>query len=101
MATFQLIRTIAREKKIPLRRIAGEIGVTENHLHHQIQKGFMNTRLLESIAEVLGVSPGVFFGDSETPDEKKILIRELEKENRHLRELLAEKERTIKILMKK
>lgn len=99
MANFKLIRDISKEKGISIRLIANEIGIKEESLHHIIKNGSTNTTTLENIARVLGVPVGIFFNDFPSPSEESIRIRELEKDNAHLRELLEEKERTIKILV--
>ena len=98
MANFKLIKEIAREKGIPIRKIAGDAGLNEGSLHHLIKTGSTNTTTLEAIARSLGVSAGRFLDDNLSPSEETARIRELEKENTLLRELLAEKERTIQIL---
>lgn len=100
MANFKLIKEIARDRGITIRKLAAETGLTESSIHHLIKTGSTNTGTLEAIARVLGVSAGIFFDDTLSPSEETARIRELEKENALLGELLAEKERTIKILMK-
>lgn len=101
MANFKLIKDIARDKGITIRKIAEEAGFNEASIHHLIKTGSTSTSTLEVIARVLGVSAGLFFDDHLSPSEETARIRELEKENAHLLELLAEKERTINILMNK
>lgn len=101
MANFKLIRDIAKEKQISIRSVAQTAGISESQLHHLIKIGSTNTHTLESIAGALGVPVGIFFDNHLSPSEENTRIMELEKENASLRELLAEKERTIKILMNK
>lgn len=101
MANFKLIRDIAKEKGISIRSLAHAAGITEGQLHHLVKIGSTNTQTLESIAKALGVPVGIFFDNHLSPSEESARINELEKENSGLRELLAEKERTIKILMNK
>lgn len=100
MANLKLIKEIAREKGITIRKIAEETGLNEASVHHLIKTGKTTTATLEAISSALGVSAGIFFNDSGSPSEEAARIRELEKENASLRDLLAEKERTIRILMK-
>ena len=98
MANFKLIRDLAKEKQISIRSVAQTAGISESQLHHLIKIGSTNTHTLESIAGALGVPVGTFFDDNLSPSEETARIIELEKENSLLRELLAEKERTIQIL---
>ena len=99
MANFKLIKEIAKEKGISIRGIAREMGVADRSLHHLIKTGSTNTTTLERIAGILGVSAGIFFDGTLAPSEEGVRIRELEKENAHLRDILEEKERTIRILL--
>lgn len=99
MANFKLIRSIAKEKGISIRSLAQTAGITEGQLHHIVKMGSTNTQTLETIAGALGVPVGTFFDDFSSPSEEALRIKELEKENALLRELLAEKERTIQILI--
>lgn len=99
MANLQLIRSIAKQKGITIREIAREIGVVDSSLHHIMRVGETNTSTLEKIARFLGVPVGFFFEGVPDPTQEAARIKELEKEVDHLREILAEKERTIGILM--
>lgn len=102
MANFKLIRDIAKKKGISIRSLAQSAGVSESQIHHLVKIGSTNTQTLETIAGALGVPVGTFFGSSPAEiQQKENLILELKKENALLRELLEEKERTIKILMNK
>ena len=91
MANFQIIRDLCEKKNISIRDLAAMVKIKDGSIHNLIKTGSTNTATLEAIADALGVSPAVFF-DEVSPTNQ-------EKEIQHLRELLAEKERTIKILM--
>lgn len=99
MANFKLIREIAKEKRMSILSLAQSVGISESQLHHLILAGSTNTTTIEKLAKILGVPVSTFFDDNLSPSEETSRIIELEKENAHLRELLEEKERTIKILM--
>lgn len=102
MANFKLIRDIAKEKGISIRSIAMEVGIQEVSIHHLMKKGATKTSTIENIARILEVPVGTFFDDPPKDSSRNLSrLEELEKENSHLRELLEEKERTIKILMNK
>lgn len=78
-----------------IRELAERIGRNESTLQAAIRKGSTNSTTIELIAKELRVPAGYFFDGWEDSDN----TRELKKENDHLRALLAEKERTIEILM--
>lgn len=97
MANLFLIRGLCEDKKITIRELAERIGRNESTIQAIIRNGSTSTTTVEAIADVLSVPAGYFFDgwqDNST-------AYELAHENKHLRELLAEKERTIKILLSK
>lgn len=94
MANLEYIRDLCERKKITIRELAQRIGRDESSIQSAIRRGSTNTTTLELIANVLGVPVGVFFDGF--PEEKP---GDLEKEIKHLKELLKEKERLIEVLM--
>ena len=64
MANLQLIKTIAKERKITLRDLASRAGITEAGLFKLLKENTTSVGTLESIASALDVSPAVFFGDT-------------------------------------
>ncbi len=78
-----------------IRELAERIGRNESTLQAAIRKGTTNSTTIELIAKELRVPAGYFFDGWK--DSSK--VDNLTKENEHLRALLAEKERTIAILM--
>lgn len=95
MANLILIRDLCEAQKMTIRELAERIGRNESTLQAAIRKGSTNSTTIELIAKELRVPAGYFFDGWEVSD----TARELKKENDHLRALLAEKERTIEILM--
>lgn len=95
MANLILIRDLCEARKMTIRELAERIGRNESTLQAAIRKGSTNSTTIELIAKELRVPAGYFFDGWEESD----TARELKKENDHLRALLAEKERTIEILM--
>ena len=102
MANFLLIRTLCEERKITMRELARRIGRDESTIQSAIRRGTTNTKTIEKIARVLDVPVGYFF-DSEpkTSSERMKALPEKEETINYLKQILAEKERTIKILMAK
>lgn len=94
MANFEIIRDLCERKKITIRELAQRINRDESSIQSAIRRGSTNTKTLEAIASVLGVSAGVFF-DGYTPIEDSGLQREID----HLNQLLVEKERLIEVLL--
>ncbi|MDE5841211.1 MAG: helix-turn-helix domain-containing protein [Muribaculaceae bacterium] len=95
MANLFLIRELCKEKNIPFGEVCKRIGRDESTIHRSIRAGSTSLKTLEDIASVLEVPAGYFFdGYVRDRDIEKYL-----KEINHLKEILAEKERTIQILL--
>lgn len=94
MANFYIIRDLCEQKGITFRELCQRVGRDESTIHSAIRRGSTNTTTLEQVAQVLGVSAGIFFDDYEPGK-----VAELQKEIDHLHEIIDEKERTIKILL--
>lgn len=95
MANLILIRDLCEARKMTIRELAERIGRNESTLQAAIRKGSTNSNTIELIAKELRVPAGYFFDGWEESEK----AQELQKENEHLRAILAEKERTIEILM--
>lgn len=95
MANLFLIRELCAEKNIPFGELCKKIGKDESTVHSAIRRGSTKTETLEEIAKVLEVPAGYFFdGYAANRD-----VEKYRKEINHLKEMLAEKERTIQILL--
>lgn len=95
MANLILIRDLCAKRKMTIRELAERVGRNESTIQAAIRNGSSNSTTIEQIARELNVPAGYFFdGWNDTNN-----VRELKKENEHLRALLAEKERTIEILL--
>lgn len=95
MANLFLIRNLCEERKITFRELCKRIGRDESALQSAIRRGSTKTETLEAVAKELDVQPGYFFDGYLTDN----LSEKYTLEIKHLRELLEEKERTIRILM--
>jgi transcriptional regulator with XRE-family HTH domain len=61
------LRELLKINKFTVKEIASLIPMTETGLHQTLKKNTLKVRDLEKIAEILGVSPAVFFdNDHET-----------------------------------
>ena len=102
MANFLLIRTLCEERKITMRELARRIGRDESTIQSAIRRGTTNTKTIEKIAEVLDVPVGYFFDAGTKASSKHVTaLPENQETINYLKQILAEKERTIKILMAK
>ena len=95
MANLILIRDLCEKRKMTIRELATKIGRNECSIQSAIRRGSTNTSTVESIADALGVSAGIFFDGYTDENEMAEFKREID----HLKELLEEKERTIQILL--
>ena len=102
MANFLLIRTLCEERKITMRELARRIGRDESTIQSAIRRGTTNTKTIEKIAEVLEVPVGYFFdAEVKTSSKQVTTLPENAETINYLKQILEEKERTIKILMAK
>lgn len=104
---------IIHENNLSRKDLAEKIGITPVYLSNLQKRDYFDVRLLEKICRVLGVSPMIFFDDDFSKDCKGRLVGDISNatvignatvnvgsEVEHLKELLAEKERIIQILLK-
>lgn len=85
-----------------MRELARRIGRDESTIQSAIRRGTTNTKTIEKIAEVLEVPVGYFFdADAKNSSKKMAVLPENEETISYLKQILEEKERTIKILMAK
>lgn len=95
MANLLLIRDLCEEQKITFRELCRRINKSEPAVQSSIRRGSTTVATLEAIAGALGVPAGYFFDGYTT----KTDLEKYTKEIANLKQLLAEKERTIQILM--
>lgn len=110
------IRELCDRKEGGIKRLAEEIGMSEQNLHRCINLNKIQAGELEKIAQIFNVPIGYFFDN--IPSNQSIVngngsaasvygnatagvLSDKEKEIEHLRELLKEKERTIQLLINK
>lgn len=117
------IKELCEHKNGGLKRLAEEIGMSEQNLHRCINNNKIQAGDLEKIAHSFNVSISIFFEDQSLKENinvghnvngngnnilGNISLNEMQKELDHLRQLLQEKqaiidekERTIQILLNK
>lgn len=61
MANLQNIKEISKLRKIPLKSIAEQIGISEQGIHKMIREETMSAVVLEKVAKILNVNVCVFF----------------------------------------
>lgn len=116
---LEIIKKLSENKNGGLKKIANEIGMSEQNLHRCIRNNKIQASDLEKIAEVLGVNIDVFFdkkmsinsisianGDSAVSANGNVHIENadsklMEERIKYLEQILQEKERLIKILMER
>ncbi len=119
MANLQLIKDIAEQKNIPLATIASELGITPQALSKLMRNNSTKIDTLEKIAKILKVSVCCFFKDNggmivghnvvgnndnisgNISIGDNIALEAMKKELELKNQIIAEKERLIKILMNK
>jgi transcriptional regulator with XRE-family HTH domain len=125
MANFLLIRDLCEKNNISLAELSSRTGMTCSNIQKIMSSGTTKTKTIEKIAKALNVPVGYFFdeptassiiqtdnaigknkvqGHTVQGDGNKVSgnvsLNECHKEIEHLKELLAEKERLIQVLMK-
>ena len=101
---------IIEQKKLVKKEVAEQIGITPVYLSAIMRKDSIDAELLERICKAIGVSPAYFFDDykgdsNQISDVNATAVMGVASVNISqgevdlLKSMLAEKERTIKILM--
>lgn len=93
------IKELASKEKITLPELAEKLGKTKQAIYDMVDKEDMNTSIVRKCAEIFNVPVSYFFGEAvaqTAANSDNVLLAE---RVRHLEELLAEKERLIKVLM--
>lgn len=111
-----ILKALCEKKEGGIKRLAVEIGMSEQNLHRCIKLNKMQAEDLEKAAHILKVPITIFFEQDDNSSPYSIVngdgsaasvygdasasdIADKDKEIQHLKELLSEKERTIQILM--
>lgn len=63
---LELIKTEAERRKIPFKRIAAGIGMSEGNLHRCVRENRIQAQDLENIAKILKVNISIFFDGQES-----------------------------------
>lgn len=97
--------SIIEKGRMVKKELAERIGITPVYFSAIMKKDSIDAELLERICKAVGISPAYFFddyqGDSAYVDVESESSKMLRLENEMLKAMLAEKERTVKILMER
>lgn len=109
---YSLLKKTIKDSRVSFREFATFVNMTEAGLRRSIDNNTLTVDVFEKICQLLNMYPAVFFEHQNAisitgqqvhtgiGDNKMNTIEDKNKEIEHLRLLLKEKERTIKILMK-
>ncbi|MDJ1500509.1 helix-turn-helix transcriptional regulator [Xanthocytophaga agilis] len=61
---YNKIKDIAAQKNMPISALCKEIGMTESGFYMAVKNKSFKVRTIEDIANILGVSPVIFFNES-------------------------------------
>lgn len=89
--TPEKVRKVIRRHGKTLRYVAEGMGIKPQSLNSRLKAESLTTDTIESIANVLGISPAEFYEDD--------IYLKMREENERLRELVAEQMRTIQSLI--
>ncbi len=103
---------IITDKGLIKKNIADQLGITPTYFSRLMKNDSMDCHMLENICKIINVSPAIFFDDctsinvgganaSSLLGNANAQVNITQGEAQALRELLAEKERTIQILLEK
>lgn len=92
--TSEKIKNIIASSGIALSEVAARIGISKQALYQRLNAKSISADTIYMIAEAINIPITVFFDDDIASH-----ITKLRTENEMLREVLAEKERTIQILL--
>lgn len=91
-----LIRELSGKRKIPITKLAEQVGMSEQNLHRSIRNNKIDAEILGKIASVLGVSVTIFY--EETSQLSDMTNKSDSNRIKYLEELLETKGREIELL---
>jgi transcriptional regulator with XRE-family HTH domain len=105
------IRVLAETRAGGIRKLAGDIDMSEANLHRCIKSNNIQASDLEKVANIFQVPVSYFFDENKQSEiningnknqvgNGNVIMEVQANEIEHLKRLLSEKERTIQILMK-
>ena len=92
--TAEQIKQIIKSANISIVEVATRMGISKQALYQRLKVKSISAETIYKIAEATNIPIAVFFDDDIASH-----ITKLQTENEMLREVLAEKERTIQILL--
>lgn len=94
---FSLLNSLVNESKLGKSQIAEMASISRTTLDNALNGADIKVSTLESLANVLGVSTSVFFGDGKAVEEKDLNI--YEREIKRLQTLLDNQRKSTKVVV--
>lgn len=94
---FNLLSKLVNESKIGKAQIAEKAKISRTTLDNALNGADIKISTIESLADVLGVSPSIFFGGDNIIDEKNLNM--YEREIQRLQTLLDKQRKSTKVVV--
>lgn len=94
---FSLLNRLVSESKLGKAKIAEMAAISRTTLDNALNGADIKISTIESLADVLGVSPSIFFGGDSTIDEENLNM--YEKEITRLQTLLDNQRKSTKVVV--
>lgn len=94
---FKLLNKLVNESKLGKAQVAEKAGISRTTLDNALNGADIKISTIESLADVLGVSPGVFFGGDSAIVEENLNM--YEREIRRLQTLLDNQRKSTKVVV--
>ena len=90
MVDLSKIELLAKEKKLTLKEVSERAGISYQALNKLIRNNSTKIETLVAISQALGVSPVIFFGETQKVD---VIVDYLREKDQRIEELIVENER--------
>lgn len=94
---FNLLNKLVSESKLGKTQVAEQAGISRTTLDNALNGADIKISTIESLANVLGVSPSIFFGADRAIDEESLNM--YEREIKRLQTLLDNQRKSTKVVV--
>lgn len=94
---FRLLNKLVGESKLGKAQVAEQAGISRTTLDNALNGADIKISTIESLSEVLGVSPSIFFGGNGAVDENNLNM--YEREIKRLQTLLDNQRKSTKVVV--